>query len=158
MKGLAKRRSIRLSRDAYDTNNAFFITIVTHRRYPWFQVHQELAKETVHEIRRLADQRRTTIFAWCLMPDHLHILLQDRYLIDFVRLLKGRLSVFGRHMEPGRRLWQRSFYDHGLRQAEVVSDVCVYIWNNPVRKGLVKTAGEYPWSGGERFKEVCGRG
>ena len=146
-----QRKSIRLPREAYNFNHAFFITISTFARYPWFHHYQEFSDITIQEMLRLSEQRGTKLFAWCLMPDHLHLLLQDNDIVEFVRLLKGKLSVVSRRLEPGRRLWQRSFYDHGLRKEESVKDVCMYIWNNPVRKGIVKTAGEYPWSGGIGF-------
>ena len=154
MENRRRRKSIRLSPEAYGHASAFFITMATFERYPWFHVHQALARATIDELLRLAGQREAILWAWCLMPDHLHLLLQDADVVGFVRSLKGRLSVVGRALDPGRRLWQRSFFDHGLRKEESVNDVCTYIWENPVRKGMVKTAGEYPWSGGKGFQRT----
>jgi REP element-mobilizing transposase RayT len=81
------------------------------------------------------------------MPDHIRLLLQDRDVVDFVRLLKGKLAPLARRLEPDRARWQRSFYDHALRREETLSDVARYIWHNLVRAGLVMRAREYPWSG-----------
>jgi len=46
----------------------------------------------------------------------------------------------------GKRLWQRSYYDHIVRKVESLEEICEYILDNPVRKGLVKNCQEYPYS------------
>ena len=74
------------------------------------------------------------------MPDHIHLLLQDNNVMEVVRLLKGRLTPGARRLEPGRALWQRSFYDHAPRQVESLTDVAFYIWQNPVRAGITDYA------------------
>jgi REP element-mobilizing transposase RayT len=81
------------------------------------------------------------------MPDHIHLLVHDKDAVEFVRLLKGRLTPEARRLEAGRALWQRSFYDHALRWEESLPDVALYIWQNPVRAGIVDCACDYPWSG-----------
>jgi REP element-mobilizing transposase RayT len=95
----------------------------------------------------VAKNRGTALHAWCIMPDHIHLLLQDKDIIEFVRLLKGRLTPEARRLESGRGLWQRSFHDHALRWEESLSDVARYIWQNPVRAGIIDCACGYPWSG-----------
>lgn len=78
------------------------------------------------------------------MPDHLHLLVlgSDR----------GSLIRFAQHFKQAtgfrhRGLWQRSYYDHLMRREETVADVANYIWDNPVRAGLVDDALSYPYSG-----------
>ncbi len=152
------RKSIRLSGDAYrQQRNAFFITITTHDRYQWFVVHPKISESLVNEMEHLCRQRGADLYAWVLMPDHLHVLIQDTDIVEWVRALKGRLTVVARQIEPGRKLWQRSFYDHGLRKEESLENVARYIWENPVRKGIVMTANEYRWFGG-RMIPKSGRG
>ena len=81
------------------------------------------------------------------MPDHIHLLLRDKDVVELVRLLTGRLTPDARRLEPGRVLWQRGFYDHALREVESLLDVAHYIWQNPVRAGITACASGYPWSG-----------
>lgn len=45
-----------------------------------------------------------------------------------------------------RRLWQRSFYNHILRDGENENVVEGYIFANQVRKGLVEDAREWVYS------------
>jgi len=153
MNQLNFRKHIRLAPDAYNKGNAFFITIVTHEKYSWFGLHAELAPIAVEYLCRTADGRDTKLFAWCVMPDHIHMLLHDENIIDFVRLYKGRMNPQARPFEKGRLLWQRSFYDHGLRQDEALNDIAMYIWQNPVRAGLVTNPSEYAWSGSAVWHE-----
>jgi len=41
--------------------------------------------------------------------------------------------------------WQRDFFDHRLRREESLRDKSDYILQNPVRAGLVKRAGDWPY-------------
>jgi putative transposase len=147
MAELPERKTIRLPRQVYQHHNGFSITIAAAQRYPWFGIHVELADSAVSLLTDLASERETALYAWCVMPDHVHLLLQDRDIVEFVRLFKGRMTPQSRSLEPTRVLWQRSFYDHCLRGEESLTTVAVYIWDNPVRAGLVDAAAQYAWSG-----------
>ena len=155
------RKRIRLPLPVYTQGHAFFITIATHQKYPWFSLYPKLGDAVIQIIRDLASVRGTKVYAWCIMPDHIHLLVQDHEVVSFVRLFKGRLTPRAREIEPGRRLWQRSFYDHALRKEESVAEIACYIWENPVRKGTIDDPTQYEWSGSEVFpdwKELYGRG
>jgi len=141
------RRKIRLPRSSYRESHCFFVTIGTHKRYGWFGRHHALGDELVNILNHTASGRHTQFFAWCIMPDHVHLLVQDPDIVDLVRLLKGRATPLARRVEPQRRLWQRSFYDHGLRRDESVERVAQYIFENPVRRELARSPPEYRWSG-----------
>ena len=141
------RKHPRLPRPVYQEGHIFFLTCTTYSRFPWFERFEKLAFEAVRLLESLADERGTEIFAWCLMPDHCHLLIQDYDIIEFVRLFKGRLTPMARKMESGRSLWQKSFYDHALRKSESVFTVAGYIWENPVRAGLIDAPEKYVLSG-----------
>ena len=98
------------------------------------------------------------IWAYCFMPDHLHLLLEgktkDANLKKLIALFKQvsgyeyKQNVshrFNTEKEP--KLWQPSFYDHVLRKDEALEDVVRYILNNPVRKGIVEHYSKYRYSG-----------
>ena len=84
------------------------------------------------------------------MPDHLHLelagLSPESDLISLLRDFKGgstaRIRTVGQ-----THLWQRSFYDHILREGERERGVAWYIFNNPVRKGLVADSRDWPHTG-----------
>jgi len=155
------RKRIRLPLSVYKQGHGFFITISTHHKHPWFRLHPELCEGAVQLVRDLALALRVKVYAWCIMPDHIHFLLQDGEPISFIRLFKGKMTPAARAVEPERRLWQRSFYDHALRKQESISNVACYIWENPVRGAIVKEPIEYSWSGSEvwpDWREFYGRG
>ena len=131
----------------YREGHVFFVTISTFKRHPWFRVYPGLSEAFVEILRQTVDERGTQLFAWCLMPEHVHLLAQDPDLVEMVRLLKGRMTPAARRCDRNHRLWQRSFYDHGLRREESVERVALYIFENPVRSELVEHTVDYPWSG-----------
>ncbi len=146
MPDFPQRKSFRLPSEIYDTDFIFFVTINTADRYPWFETWPELAEKAEQSLRDIARQRGSDLFAWCIMPEHVHILLRDENLVDFIRLFKGRLVPFARQMRSDK-LWQRSFYDHAVRKEDSLSDIAHYIWSNPVRAGLASEPSKYRWSG-----------
>ena len=90
------------------------------------------------------------LFAYCLMPDHLHLLIgptKSKGIVDIVRDLKSQIGFHAKKKGYGRPLWQKSFYDHFLRKEESVQSTVSYILNNPVRKGMVNEWRDYPYSG-----------
>jgi REP element-mobilizing transposase RayT len=44
-------------------------------------------------------------------------------------------------------LWQREFFDHVLRSSESYSEKWNYVFDNPVRAGLVSTANDWRYAG-----------
>ena len=147
MPELPQRKRPRLPREAYRAGGVFSVTIGTEQRHPWFLRYPQLADHAVETLRRVAEGRSAQLYAWCVMPDHVHCLVEDRDLVDFVKRFKGPLTALARKLDYGRKLWQQSFYDHGLRREESVREVARYIWHNPVRAELVERAADYCWSG-----------
>jgi len=141
------RKKIRLPLPVYDTKRTASVTIGTHLRRPWFSCFPEFSDRALEILNKSALDSDARLFAWCIMPDHVHLLVECENLAGFVRRFKGRATVAARSVDPDRRLWQRSFYDHLLRGDEDVLTVVRYIWGNPVRAGIVRKPGEYRWSG-----------
>ncbi len=87
------------------------------------------------------------------MPDHVHFFampLSDspKSLSQVVGAWKEwtAKAVPRQMLEPGA-LWQSEFFDHLLRNQESYRDKWMYVRENPVRAGLVRTAEEWPYSG-----------
>ena len=86
---------------------------------------------------------------WVLMPDHLHLLVQLRdgeNLGHCIKKLKGKSArLLNRRLGRTGSLWQKSFYDRALRHDDDLLIVARYIVANPIRAGLVKKVGDYPF-------------
>ncbi len=86
----------------------------------------------------------------CLMPDHMHMLVEVRTvgLVDLIRRTKSfSTRLWWQHGGNGA-LWQESFYDHGVRDIPDFEAIATYIFNNPVKAGLVAEWESYPLFGG----------
>jgi putative transposase len=88
---------------------------------------------------------------YCLMPDHIHLLLHGwREGADQRRLLAHLRKHVNAHLPAGCAL-QKQAYDHVLRDEEKGRDafreVAFYIANNPVRAKLVRDWEAYPFTG-----------
>lgn len=135
--------------DYADPTAVFFVTIRARRGTAPF-MDDTLAALTVEALHWLRTHRSVQIFAFSLVPDHLHLLLR----LDGARTLGAELGAFKsfttrqawQHGWKGD-LWQHRFYDHVLRNSEDARTIAEYIRQNPVRRGLVEDPDAYPWSG-----------
>jgi hypothetical protein len=84
------------------------------------------------------------------MPDHVHLVVEGQTdgsnCREFARAFKQR-TAFAWKKRTGQRLWQKSFYDHVLRETETVQGVVGYVLENPVRAELARSPAEYAHSG-----------
>ncbi|HUR56474.1 MAG TPA: hypothetical protein VM029_02105 [Opitutaceae bacterium] len=89
--------------------------------------------------------------AYALMPDHFHLLWLglDEHGSDQRVAIEFLLKHTGPSLEHAH--WQRQPYDKVLREHQRTRDTFVnvagYILENPVRAGLVRERGDWPYSG-----------
>jgi len=132
-----RRRGHRLPADAYGPGQVFSVTIGTARRAPVF-ADLEFGRECVDLLRMTAAPSSFSLFAYCLMPDHAHVLIgiESGTLLAFVREWKSRCYLARCRRGLRDQFWQRSFWDHALRNVERLPEVALYILDNPVRAGV----------------------
>lgn len=91
-----------------------------------------------------------TRHSWVVMPDHVHLIYQPashESLLRSLQALKSTSShtlvrLHGWHAP----VWQSETYDHVIRDERELYETIKYVEANPVRRGLVATAEQYPWS------------
>ncbi len=90
-----------------------------------------------------------------VMPDHVHLVFTRRAngsgdLIAQAEILQSIKSAsahaVNRHLGAKGRVWQSESFDRLLRDGEDVNKKLEYVFNNPVRAGLVRHAFEYRWT------------
>lgn len=144
-----ERRAIRLNPEQYLGQKTYFVTICCHDREPFF-VDLGLGRWLLTHVCDSASRQFMLLHAFCIMPDHLHLLLEGQEtssdLLRFVKDLKQR-TAYEYKQRVHRPLWQYNFYDHILRPTERAISVAWYIWLNPIRKGICRKPGDYPLSG-----------
>ena len=92
---------------------------------------------------------RYALFAWCVMANHVHILLTPVWdLKEVTQGLKGYTAhaINGVHDARGRVVWQDESFDHWARDEEEVARIIQYIEANPVAAGLCAEPCEWSWS------------
>jgi REP element-mobilizing transposase RayT len=112
-------------------------------RYP-------IAGRIVEEAIRHYDGKKYNLHAWCVMPNHVHMLVTPFELValaDFVRPIKS-YSSRQIHLELGGkgRLWQRDYFDRFARNDEHFLRIWKYIEWNPVKAQLVREPAQWPHS------------
>jgi len=98
----------------------------------------EIVRKTVLKSRRKDD---VFLFAWCLMPDHLHLCVAEREknISTYMMVIKRLIS---REMGLGQ-LWEPRFWDNQIMTMREFRDVIHYIHGNPVRAGIVEEPEQY---------------
>ena len=101
-------------------------------------------------LRRLSVRHGCAVHAYCLMTNHVHLLLTPRTADSCTELMRdiGRRYVpyFNWRHERTGTLWEGRFRSSIAQSAHYVLACYRYIELNPVRAGMVSHPGEYPWS------------
>jgi putative transposase len=99
--------------------------------------------------KKLAGQYPVAIVGYCLMTNHIHLLvlpLTFEGVVNFMKLLSQRYSqYFNRKYHRSGKLWENRYKIHPIDE-EVYYVVLRYIEKNPVRAGLVSDGTTYKWS------------
>ena len=145
-----------------------YVTVnVRERKCPFAR--PEYAQLVLRQLRFECNRHPAGLLAYVVMPDHLHFLLalSDGKLGRFLSRFKPNTTLNldaaalkeGRHRDrlwlwqKGRReLWQDSKHSLHLFSPSWIEQKIRYIHDNPVRKGLVASAIDYPWSSVAAFQ------
>jgi len=102
------------------------------------------------------------IYAYTIMPNHLHLLLrpeeQDGVPVSLAQIMQKLKGVTARQVNLLLRrtgsLWYREYYDHWVRSVKEFVNIVEYIRQNPVKAGLVKRAEDWKWTWMDLESEV----
>lgn len=98
---------------------------------------------------RWCEQSATAVWAWCLMPNHVHLILvpsSESGLAAALRPAHGRYSSFVNAREGWTgHLWQSRFASFVMDERHLIA--CArYVELNPVRAGFAGRAEDWLWS------------
>ena len=102
-----------------------------------------------------------TLYAWCLLPNHYHVLVKTNRLKELRReigKLHGRSSFTwnGEDDKRGRQVWHNCF-DRDIRSQRHFWATLNYIHHNPVHHGYVEKWQDWIWSSAADFLERVGQ-
>ena len=151
---MPKRKAIRIPDYDYSQCNVYFLTLCVQERKTLFWTTKvccgqniplspagKIARNCVAEISGRYES--VTVEKYCIMPDHVHLLLSinataaGRPMVAptvsrVVQQFKGAVSK-----QIGRSIWQKSFYDHIIRNDADFLACWQYIENNPLKYEVI---------------------
>lgn len=128
----------------------------------------DLLIRKIHELRRafklVIEKHPFVIDGVVVLPDHFHLMitlpLEDANYSQRLSFIK---SYFSRQIEPlesinlarkkkrERGIWQRRFWEHGIRDELDYSRHLDYIHYNPVKQGYALSPSKWPYSSIHRY-------
>ncbi len=143
------RKPLHLPQDQYVGCRLYFVTICCEKRRKIF-ANPSNAITLLDDLKSVSQKNNFLLHAYCVMPDHVHILVEGQSincnLRTYLTELKQKTGYSLREAGQGD-LWQKRYYDHILRKAEDSDSIVWYIWMNPVRQGLVNKPEDHAFSG-----------
>ncbi len=112
-------------------------------RYP-------VCAKIVEEAIRFFDGERYRLLAWCIMPNHVHVLFETYEshpvggVIHSWKTYTAR--VINKHLRREGPLWQQDYFDRFIRDANHLENEARYIEGNPITACLVERAEDWPFS------------
>jgi len=123
--------------------SVYFITVNCQTRQLNQLAKPEVAAPLLDSVRFRNERSIWFAHLFLVMPDHVHSLISFP---PSAHTLQETVSLWKRW--TARHLgiaWQRDFFEHRLRSGESWREKADYILANPVRKGLVQDAKEWPY-------------
>lgn len=96
------------------------------------------ARAVLSRLLHTATEERIALLAYCVMPDHVHVLTQglDPEASGRTLITRWKHATACAAWQSARgRLWQRSYYDRILRPWDETLTAVRYILANPIRAG-----------------------
>ena len=158
MNELPKRKPIRIENYDYSSPGAYFITVCSSNREEifWNGVGADIIRPQdvpLSAAGKIAEQgilqmaqhyENVAVDKYCVMPDHVHFILRIDSDIGGRIISAPTVSTVVGSMKRwvsrqiGRPIWQKSFYDHGIRNQRDYDEIWEYIENNPLKYLLKK--------------------
>jgi putative transposase len=149
-------------------NYCHFVTSKTYCNSKIFSKDEaaDLFIQTIFEVK---EKLNFLLLAFVIMPDHIHLMLvpdKRNTISDVMRHIKGCFARkynqvsrginssdygvldhrAGNSSLPGSKVWQKSFYDHVIRNKMEFVERLNYIYYNPVKVALVDKPEDYKYS------------
>jgi len=115
-----------------------------------------VAEETANTLQHFAE-KRYRLFAWCIMPNHVHVVVRlfpGRDLAAVVHSWKSfSAKSANRILGAHGAFWQREYYDHLIRGEEEFERAVRYVAENPAKANLRHW--KWVWVRGRDARAAC---
>ena len=101
-------------------------------------------------LKRYSKERKSPILAYCLMSNHVHLLVRPLEELSLPKMMQGLAlcytQYFNRKYNRSGRLWECRYHSSVIDEEGYLWAVSRYIEKNPVRAGTVRKSEKYPYS------------
>jgi len=108
-------------------------------------------------ISRLKEELPFDLYHYCLMPNHVHMLIKTNRAADFSNFMKKLNLAYFHHFRKEYdwvgHFWQDRFRSQVVGKDNYFIHCGKYIELNPLRKGLVESPEKYQWSSYQHYFE-----
>lgn len=95
-------------------------------------------------------QFKVCVMNYCLMPNHVHLLIKAELALDLPMFMKAILQVYAAKFRKKYKstgfIFQNRYKSRLIDNDSYLLECARYIERNPVRAKIVEDAAEYPWS------------
>jgi len=129
--------------------SCYFITASTFQKNNILQS-DRMASLFVDVLSHYRRQGKYRLHEFVVMPDHFHLLITPVETLErSMQLIKGGFSYRAKkELRFAHEIWQPSYYDRRVRDAEEYFAFREYIRRNAVKRGLVASPEKYPYCSG----------
>ncbi len=96
------------------------------------------------------DGERYRLLGWCVMPNHVHAMIETMEGQPLDRVLHSWKSFTAKEanriLRRSSKFWQREYHDRFVRDDDHFANALRYIEGNPVKAGLVARVEDWRWS------------
>jgi len=99
------------------------------------------------------------VYAYCLMSNHVHLLLRERtesISVSLKRLAVSYAAYFNKRFQRVGHLFQDRFKSEPVNDIEYFVTLLRYIHQNPVKAGICSKAEDYEWSSWQEYLNADG--
>jgi putative transposase len=156
-----------------EENSCYFLTSTTYERKPFFKI-DKYAQILCNIIYNLRNRQKMSLLGFVVMAEHFHLLIvpSSEVRISWImqEIKKGSPRLMNRDRFSGiqgrarrsdvefneirysgssltpNKVWMDEYYDYVIRNEKDMIKHLEYIFNNPVKRGLVESPEKYAWS------------
>ncbi len=101
-------------------------------------------------LRQVKDKQKASVICYCLMPNHIHLLLRQDSKIPIYKVMSclhtAYSMYFNKKYNKVGHLFQNRFKQKEVKNDEYLLQLASYIHLNPLIDGLEEKLGDYQWS------------
>lgn len=145
-------------------NSYVFITIVTSKRRNLLINNINILK---YAIKKSIDIYNYEIFAICVLPNHIHMIIKPFEIKDYPNIIKLIKTTFSKKIDKTKiqgyklsasniskkefDIWQRRYYEHTILTEDDLNKHTDYVHYNPIKHKYVNALKDWKYSSFHKF-------